>query len=83
MSCIPSRDRAPRRGWGRTWLQQQGLALSHPVLVQEGEFPQAAERAAVTQPHGLRALVLHLDGDCPGLAECHIEADLPVGPVMF
>lgn len=83
MSCVPSQGHAPSRGWGHTWRQQQGLTLRHPVLVQEGEFPQAAERVAVTQPHGLRALVLHLDGDRAGLAECHIEADLPVGPVMF
>lgn len=64
-------------------MQQQGLALRRPLLVQEGELPHAAERLAATQRHGLRALVLHLDGDRPGLATCHIEADLPVGPVMF
>ena len=75
--------RAWGRGWGPTWVQQQEPALHRPLLVCEGELPRLLERLAAPQRHGLCPAVLHQDGDRPGLAEHHREADVPVALVVL
>lgn len=77
------RDRARGRGRGPTWVQQQGLALRHPLLVREGELPRRLARMAPLQRHGLRPVVLHQEGDRPGLVGYHWEADVPVALVVL
>lgn len=80
---LPRRGRARDRGRDPTWVQQQGLALRHPLLVREGELPRFPAWLAPPQRHSLCPAVLHQDGDRPGLTGHHREADVPVALVVL
>lgn len=80
---LPRRGRAWSRGWDPTWVQHQGLALCHPLLIREGELPRLLAWLAPPQHHSLCPTVLHQDGDRPGLARHHREADVPIALVML
>lgn len=81
--CLPRRGRARGRGRDPTWVQHQGLALCHPLLIREGELPCLLAWLAPPQHHSLCPTVLHQDGDRPGLARYHREADVPIALVML